>query len=289
MGLVRLGKKIALRAALRMISNRMAPDRIPLSAPGVYARNYFSATISGIPGRPDVLVSGCEGNSIRGYQWNGGAQRYEDGVLIGLEEAILGDFDFTYYRRQYEFRTSSPARLWAGVRLGWYRFLAFKDDSSQGLFNRRTIQYRERMQVLQELMAAAVEEEAPFVAASTLVSGRYGARVVFHPLYRSRVRHTDFLLQSLAASGLAERDENLSYRIAPGGFAALDAFNTEERRHRDSVITQKILVVIGGIACVAGLVQAVAAVKQAWPASMPPYDTSSTPAAGFLHSPGPRK
>ncbi|CAJ0716958.1 hypothetical protein LMG8323_03419 [Ralstonia mannitolilytica] len=266
MGLVGWWRKVALRAALRKISGRMAPQIIPLSAPRVYGRDYFTATMSFLDGRADVLVSGYSRSLIRGFAWNAAEELYQDSVELSLDDAVSAEFDFTYYLRQYEFRTNSPIRLWVGLVLPLYRFAAWRHDAAQGLFNRRTLQYRERMQVLQDLMAAEVERDSGFVNASTVVTARFGTRVVFHPSYRSRVRHTEFLLQSLVSEGLARQEKSpLAYRIAPAGFAALDAFNVEERRHADAQLTQRILVVIGLFALAASFVQAFAAVKQAWP------------------------
>ncbi len=276
--------KLLFRLAIQRIVTHIAPDRIPLSRPRVFERHYFSATLTGIDGLPEVLVDGLGADEIRARAWNNDASAYIDPVTIPISQAVHAEIDVIYYLRQYEFKSKSASKFLLATWFGVYRLCAWWGDFSQGLFNRRTIEWRQRMQVLQDLMAWSIEHPRNFTSASQLLAMRYGDRVVFHPSYRSQVDYIEFLLQSLAADHLASQaPDQHRYRIDPRGFTAIDAFNTEERRHKDSGRVQKILAFIGLLALIASFVQAAAGIKQAWfpdPGSVGESTKSCAPTSG---------
>ncbi|WP_257127244.1 hypothetical protein [Burkholderia sp. ABCPW 11] len=65
--------------------------------------------------------------------------------------------------------------------------------------------------------------------------------------------------------GLVEvMQQNTAYRMRPDAVRVLDHYLTEERRHADSQALQRKVMILGGVAAFATLVQAAANVKQAW-------------------------
>lgn len=268
-------KGFFFRRAMRMIAARIAPDQIPMSRPRVLERNYFSATLTRGCGLPEALVDGVSADGILARAWNNLTHEYREHVLIPFALAEHAESEVIYYVRQYEFQSTSPIRLLFGVGLGTYQLRAWWGDFYQGFLNRRTLESRRRMELLQDLMAWSIEHPREFASAPLLLAARYGTRVIFHPSYRSQVAYTDFLLQSLVAEQLACANPEMhrSYRIDPRGFAALDAFNTEERRHKDSGRVQRILAFIGLLALLASFAQAAAGVKQAWFSDTPSVAT----------------
>lgn len=251
-----------LKRALARATSRPSPDRIPLSTPRVFGRDYYSATL----GAPDeswsILFSRLDGNTVYGRRLEGDS--YSDEVvgqpLSGFSDATV---EFRYYLRQYEFVSRSAFRFEIASLTRLYRAKASFEDFRQHLYNRKSLVLQDRHKLLRDLVEKTVEDRDASFSAVTLVSEIYGRMVVNHPLFLSRVNHYRLLLDSLAAEGLLTQ-ANLSYRLEPRALTALNAYDDEERRHTDSAKTQRRMMWLALFSGVAAAAQAESTLTKWW-------------------------
>ncbi|PCE30374.1 hypothetical protein [Burkholderia ubonensis] len=257
-------REFFFRRAMKLVTKTPAPDRIPLSAPRIYGRRFFTATISNLA-VGDVLVREARHDVLVADAWDEATERYQTPVHLTYAEASTGDVALISYLRQYEFRSDNPTRFVLGVWLRGYRVQACWDDFRQGRYNRRTIERRRRMDVLRTLLEHSMSEPNTPLAAFGVLRHQLGERWIFHPARQELLNQTEFTLQAFAADGLALIANNGGgYRAAPRAMTVLDEYDTEERRHRDNRTIQRFVAVFGALAVAAAIVQAVANVKQAW-------------------------
>lgn len=121
--------------ALEIVGKRPSPDRIPLSRPRIYRRDYYSATISDLP-VGNLMVRGCNRGVVSGHLWEEEEQRYSKEYVQNWKEVASGNIRITYYLRQYEFVTDSAFRFVLMDRLGAYRMVAWWQDRRLGVFAR---------------------------------------------------------------------------------------------------------------------------------------------------------
>ncbi|WP_321786400.1 hypothetical protein [Burkholderia pyrrocinia] len=254
-----------LRQAMKIVTRQPAPDRIPLSTPRIYQRDYFSATIRDLHGGVDVLVRGAGNDGIHADAWEGGPQRYQRPVRIDYDEGSRGKIELIYYLRQYEFRSSKSRSFVISVWFGGYRLKAWWDDFRQGRYNRRTIERRRRMEVLRTLLEHSINAPTQPLTPWRLLTQQLGDGWIFHPTKDVLLNQVQFTLRAFAEEGLARvGNDPGEYHAAARAMTVMDEYDTDERRHLDNRKIQRILAVFGLLALVAAGVQAVASVKQAW-------------------------
>lgn len=127
---------------------------------------------------------------------------------------------------------------------------------AQHIFNRRTLESRRRLQLLEELTTSALAGNA-VVNAWGLLTARYGDyRWVRHPRQGAHLRELQSQLSMLADIGELERTPSGDYRVTGRAMLALEEAREADRRHRANFALQAALVFLAGGTVFTGLVQA---------------------------------
>ncbi|RQP98863.1 hypothetical protein [Burkholderia stagnalis] len=270
------------RAMARAVAKR-APRRIPLTGERLMQRDYFSATLSGLP-EGDVLVDALTRDEVVGRAWVAipgdpqGQGEYSKDVTIPVTRAAAAQVHYTYYLRQHEYNESDSATLWLRLLGGSYRRDARKEEARQGRFNRQSLERRKRMDLLQwlidEAVAAARDRTSAYRSALEFLTHQHGKRWMRHPAALQTLHYTTLLLDSLVSEQLVKADNGKGYCADPAALAAIEAYATDERRHNDSERTQRRLYCVAIAAGFAAFVQAFAAI---WPLVAPEKAAESAP------------
>ncbi|RQQ07107.1 hypothetical protein DF107_31670 [Burkholderia stagnalis] len=161
-------REFFFRRAMKIVAKTPAPDRIPLTAPRIYGRKFFTATISDLAAG-NVLVREARHGVLVADAWNDTAERYQLPVHVAYSEACQGHVELIYYLRQNEFPSDHPTCFVLGVWFGGYRLRAWWRDFRHGRYNRRTIDRRKRMDVLRTLLDHSISErKTPLTAFGVL-------------------------------------------------------------------------------------------------------------------------
>ncbi|AOK59168.1 hypothetical protein WM29_08590 [Burkholderia ubonensis] len=286
-------KDFWLRKAIEYVIAAPSPDRIPLTGERLDERDYFYAGLDGIDQEGDVLIAGLTPTGVLGRPWRD--DQYQNGIVnVPFERAVKAKSTFVYYLRRHEFIEHDPFRFWRRVRTGYYKRVAKKEDRREHRFNRRQLERKERMDVLQAIVRLSMERDDRDIDPVMIAALLYERGWIRHPDREVVLRRIRALVRVLVAEGLVEAGQaDAIYRMRPDAVRVLDQYLTEERRHVDSQSLQRIVMFLGGIAAAATVVQAVANVKQAWfdkpAAETPAARSTNTPAAnGLRQSPAAR-
>jgi len=243
-----------LKRALARATTRQAPDRIPLSAPRVYDRDYYSVTLAARDDSWSFLFVRLEGDTVFGRRWDG--ERYANEIVdLPLRHFIGEKVEFRYYLRQHEFISTSVVRFELAGILGLYRIRVKLGDFAQIAYNRKSLVLRQRIDLLKILINETIEDSERVFNASSIVVQLYGRAVTGHPDFRNRLHYFTLLLNSLVAAGLLSQD-GIAYRLQPDALTALDAYEDEERRHEDSVKVQRWVMFLTFFSSVGAIAQA---------------------------------
>lgn len=219
-----------LRKAIAYAAAKPAPDRIPLSRPGVLERDYFLAYLE-VPGSPlKVLVTGVSDVAVQGTAWDADVERFCLPVSIPWDAALEARISLTTYYRQSEFHTDNPNRF---VLQQWTRipmFAVLLDRTLQWAFNRWPLKRHSRMSMLRLLVDRTSGSGRGPQSEITLTAMRAN-RAVFHPDWKRRLDHNRLLLDALVAEKLAEHKDN-AYRSSPLAIGALEKEKRERRAQR---------------------------------------------------------
>ncbi|WP_244103164.1 hypothetical protein [Burkholderia gladioli] len=258
-------KNLWLRKAIELVQKNPSPDRIPLTGDErLKQRDYFYAGLDGVDPDGDVLIAGLSATGVLGRPWCDD-QYQSDAVDIPMARATRAKSTFVYYLRRFEFIERDPFRFWLRVRTGYYRRAARREERREGRYNRRQLDRKERMDVLQAIVRLSMEKDDRVIDAVMIAMLLYERGWIRHPAAEEMLQRIRALVRVLVAEGLVEVvQENTAYRMLPDAVRVLDQYVTEERRHTDSQALQRKVMILGGIAAAATVVQAVANVKQAW-------------------------
>ncbi|WP_342613498.1 hypothetical protein [Burkholderia ambifaria] len=269
-----------LRKAIKIVHENPSPDRIPLTGDErLKQRDYFYAGLDGIDPEGDVLIAGLSQTGVLGRPWHD--DRYQsDAVDIPMARAAQAKSTFVYYLRRFEFIEHDPFRFWLKVRTRYYRRVARREERRESRFNRRQLERKERMDLLQAIVRLSMDKDDRTIDAVMIATLLYQRGWIRHPAADEVLQRIRALVRVLVAEGLVEvAQQNTAYRMLPDAVRVLDQYSTEERRHADSQALQRKVMFFGLVAAIATAVQAVANVKQAWfekPASETPAIHSTT-------------
>ncbi|EDT05837.1 conserved hypothetical protein [Burkholderia ambifaria IOP40-10] len=272
-----------LRQAIELVLKAPSPDRIPLTGDErLNKRDYFYAGLEGIDPEGDVLIAGLSPTGVLGRPWRD--DRYQNDIVdIPMARAVRANSTFVYYLRRFEFVERDPFRFWLKVRTGYYKRVARQEERRENRFNRRQLERKERMDVLQAIVRLSMEQDDRTIDPVMIATHLYRRGWIRHPAAEAALQRIRALVRVLVAEGLVEAVHlNTAYRMSPDAVRVLDQYSTDERRHADSQSLQRRVMIVGGIAAVATAIQAAANVKQAWferPASETPVVHSTRDSA----------
>lgn len=220
-------------------------------------RNYYSVTLDS--DRDDnYLFERIEGDIVVARQWDG--SRYAEELLsLPVNQFVDKPIEIRYYLRRYEFQRTDARAFEIGSTLGWYRLVALFFDISQGAYNYKSPATTRRFELLEMLIAEALDERDRSFTVYSVLTELYGSRIAVHPEFPQMLNYYTLLLESLGDEELLTSDGNGSYRLAPRALTAFNTYEDEERRHTDSQKTQRSVKWITIVAALATVIQALAA------------------------------
>lgn len=253
-----------LKRALQRAGASRAPNRIPMSGTDrLRKRDYYTVTLDS--DRDDnFLFERIEGDTVVVRQWNGHIYP-EETLSLPIQQFVGRPIEIRYYLRQYEFMRVDARAFEVGSVLGWYRFISRLHDFSQGAYNNKSLATRRRFDLLQLLVAEALDDRDKSLTVYFVLTELYGKKVVLHPRFRQLLNYYNLLLESLRDEGLLTNADDGSYRLAPKALTALNSYEDEERRHRDNQKTQRTVMRITYVAGAATVIQALAVWGQVVP------------------------
>lgn len=278
---------------LPQLLGRVCPATVHRSGADGAKTNCFTTTIrEGDEPNHVLLAMSCAG--VEALKYDG--ERYSIATTLSLDSIDPAKLHVTHFYGLDEVRYEGIRAIAPGLWTRWpyavIHLRRWRHAFAQRLFNRRTLEVRRRLGVLQDVVNATMGGEES-IDALDLMSAKYGDRWAGHPgweaHHRLLERHLDLLVQSgeLAKSGP-------NYALTGLALKTLEDAEEEDRKHSANLRVQLLLALLTLVsaamaAAQAGLVKlptlldltenASSAAQTQTAARSPPL-TASMPAAG---------
>lgn len=250
---------IIKRALLGIALRRPSPNRIPRSGDEGAAVNCYTTRVFTGDDKA-LIVCSANGNSLECLEYDG--DRYSINATHDFEALIDNKFEFIHYHG-----------LYTTTYFGWWDFAvgtifrvpyikawihSTHSKISQTIYNRKKLITKQRMDILKTVLNAELngQEEISSLVIMTLM---YDIRWYLHPNHDEQHHRIELYLDALAETEHLNKSQ-MHYKITGYGIAAIELYEEEERKHSESISTQRkmlwLTVVIAALTIVqAGLIK----------------------------------
>lgn len=238
----------------RALARRCAPI-IHRSGEKGKAENCFSVALDR-DGHPFLLIESIEGDELVGLKWNG--KKYEDPHKLPVHEIKNYQLRITHYYGLAEIVYTNILNFaWHRIS-GWvYAKVHYKQQAyklSQFAFNRKKLLTKKRIELIQFMIEDQIQRDHKGISTLDLMTKLYSLHWVLHPDSKYQEEKLELYLDSLVNSGDLER-VNGEYVVQGKAINTLEAYQEEERRHRESVRIQRRIVALTLFIAIFALVQ----------------------------------
>ena len=247
------------RALLEIALRRATPSRIPRSGAEGEAVNCYTTRVFRESSEP-LIVQSANGNVLNCLEFDG--NRYSIESEHSFESLLEGKFEFTHYHG-----------LATTTYFGWLEFalgrifripyirawLYFKRNKfSQFIYNRKKLVTKQRVDLLKTILDAQLNG-ANRVSSLSVMTLIHTDKWYLHPNSEEHHHRAKFYLDALAETKDLVKS-GIDYSITGQGIAAIERYEEEERKHSESIASQRrmfwLTIVIAALTLVqAGLVK----------------------------------
>ena len=246
--LVRYAVKIALR--------RPAPDSFPIiDLKEMRSRYYYLVYFSSDQESWKFQACSIEKQEMTGRIWqNPGVSPPTDHTIPissipGLKVEII------FYYRELELNYSSSVRfLLSNIFICYFVLLVWKRTRLY-FYKQRELVRKDRIKVLELVLERTIKDHNHCASWYQIMREIYGPLWVHHSDSDALGQYYKLILKSLDETADLNGIEQDVYQLAPKALATLSNYEEDERRHRDHVKLQIILIIITGTLVVVGLLQ----------------------------------
>lgn len=223
------------RFVVKALLRRSCPDTIPRS--GEKGKRVSCYSIYLKTGDDDwlLLVKGIDKTSFSGLRWNGARFEEPDSIPfsatqnVSIEiDRLIGLFSFTY---------SSVVECVLHDWTYFNRLPIMWEALSQFFFSRKELGLTQRIETLQALVQASVDDPQFGVTEVTLPALLHGHRWILHPDKERQQTYARLLLASFEESGELKKDNNGVYRTTGKALTTLSLYESDKQRH-EQILSQ---------------------------------------------------
>ena len=199
------------RHLLRYMLRRSCPDTIHRSGEKGKRVRCFSVYLKGADDDWLLWVKGMGPNGFEGLLWNG--TRYEKPSSIPFSDVEPRLIHIERYVGLFSFTYTGVIRC---VLEDWTflnRLPILREGLAQFLFDRKDLGLTERIDTLQALVQASIDDPNFRVTEVSLPALLHGHRWILHPDKERQQTYARHLLASFEDSGEVKKDQNGAYAI----------------------------------------------------------------------------
>ena len=228
--------------ALKKAFSKISPLQISMSGAECEKNNFYSTKI--MFDDISALVRKFDGDSISVLKYNSETNKYDIEEEVALCEVNLQTIKITYYLHNY-YTTYTGINSFILHCLTKKEFFKIKlkrllNSISQSWFNHRELQLKPRYELLSYLIEHYGVSRKEF-SITSLMSDIYSLRFFGHPDRQECQNKLRMYVDSFIESGEVSNTRT-GYKVNGKAIVTLEAFQTEERRHKDSVKLQYSMV-----------------------------------------------
>lgn len=227
--------------ALIKACSKMAPNRISMSGPKCEKNDFYTVRVP-TKGNPKSLVLGMNGSLITIFEGEG-----KKPSTLSIDDVDLTSIEITHYLHNfytiYDGIDNFILHCLSKKDAVKVKFLRIIQNLSQKIFNTKVLHSKPRHELLEYIVENYGVKNKEFGLIS-LMSDIYSIRSFGHPDKDKCLNMLRLYLSSLSESGEITKGRQSDYRVTGKAIVTLEAFQNGERRHKDSVRLQYIMVVI---------------------------------------------
>ncbi len=217
------------RLVLKALLRRSCPDAVYRSGEKGKRVRCYSIYLKTSEDEWLLRVKGIDKSGLSGLGWNGNRFKEPDSIPfsatgnVSIEiERYIGLFSFTY---------SSAMRCVLHYWTYFNRLPIMWEALSQFLFSRKDLGLTERVETLQALVQANINDPNFSVDEGSLPALLHGHRWRIHPDKERQQTYARLLLASFEESGELRTDNDGVYRTTGKALTTLSLYETEKQRH----------------------------------------------------------
>lgn len=250
------------RYLLKKLIAKPPPERFNLDNPD---NDYVTVDMPPTDDAVRIGVKSLQGDTATCWRWDANHDRTE--VQMSAKDVLASELEMRVYKGSLQCFTD---RLWAAYSFsclrGWHAFMR-----RQRHYDTSLRQYRGRMEVLE----AAVRLRERSVMDGNYMDEEFSVEGLTKELYGPLIQHSErafdvhenvgIKLASFRGTGeISTNDERYVTRftINPHAYATLADFAADERRHKESVRVQAILVLVTAVLTLVAILQLVQALAK---------------------------
>ncbi len=221
--------------------SKMAPNRISMSGPECEKNDFYTIRIP-TEGDKNRLVLGVNGSQITIFEGEA-----KDPSTIAIDNVDMAQIEITHYLHNfyttYVGIDNFISHCLSKKDVVKIKFLRVIQKVSQKIFNQKVLHSKPRHELLEYIVEHYGVKNKEFGLIS-LMSDIYSIKSFGHPDKDKCINKLRLYLNSLSESGEITKGRQSDYRVTGKAIVTLEIFQNAERRHKDSVRLQYIMVVI---------------------------------------------
>jgi hypothetical protein len=242
--------------ALKKVFDKIAPTRIPMSGSECDKNNFYSTRIK--LGEHSALLQHLDFDKVLILKYNAETDRCDIEEEILLSEINVKTIEITHYLHNH-YTTYTGINSFILHCLTKKDFIKVKlkrllNSIAQSRFNNRELQIKPRYELLSYLIDNHGISQKKF-SITSLISDIYTLRFFGHPDREQCQNKLRMYVDSFVESGEVSKIEG-GYKVNGKAIVTLELFQTEERRHKDSVKLQYSMVLLTFLLSILASIQA---------------------------------
>ena len=230
--------KAIKRSLLEVPLRRPSPHIIARSGEAGAAVNCYTTRVMRNVGEP-LIVESANGDELNCLEYDG--NRYSIEKTVNFDELLDEAFEFTHYHGL----VTTTYFGWFDLALGRIfrapyikaKIYSIYLSLSQGLYNRRKLVTKQRIDLLKVVLAAQLAGRDK-ISSLSVMSAIHTERWYLHPNSEAEHHRVKFYLEKLAETNDLVKN-SIDYQISGQGVAAIEVYEEQERKHSESIATQR--------------------------------------------------
>ena len=208
---------------------------------------------------PFFAVRSCQGLVIIGSKWDGSERQYSGDLRMHIARLKKCEIEFIHYRGTHRIRASGVANYYLIRLTGIPYAVAYGKQVSRlmrkKLFNLKALEESDRDRLLEYLVSQYAFSQTGFHVYD-LLAKMHSIHWSGHPDADSVKKKTEYILESLCATGELKKNEYQQYAVEPLAISTMTRTREGDLRHRESMRAQLLSIVIGFAVMITSLIDA---------------------------------
>jgi hypothetical protein len=237
---------------VKTLLRRPCPDAIPRSGEEGRRVSCYSIYLKTGDGNWLLLIKGIDETGFSGSRWDGTSFKNQD--LIPFSAARDASIEIKRYIGFFSFTYLSAFECVLKDWTYFNRLPILWEALSQFFFSRRDLGLTERIETLQALVQASINDPKFGVTEVTLPALLHGHRWILHPDKKRQQNYARLLLASFEESGELKKDNNGIYRTTGKALTSLSLYEVERQRHEQMLSQSRhmkwltfVLIIVGAV------------------------------------------